>query len=257
MKSKKMPALLRQYPSQMIVVTTDLHESEQLIKDLADEAQQAAPRQFQGKAAGVFFRFQYVAPCETFRELRRLILEVQENTGLRASFKGIVALETSQWIGHEREEYFTVMLKYLYDHRDHWQVVMVLKDCSCTQLQRFLAACAAYMTPRVVDERIFTNEDRLDELIRQSFSSKGYTLRKEARKLLATQLASPACAKARGLTLIGRVADEVIAAADFRKEISETQIHKDLKTGASTLSYLSGNAVFWEKENDEHEPYSL
>ena len=107
---------------QLSVVSTDLTEAESLIKILAEEEKKRTPQAFAGNEPCVYFKLPYVPPCDPFKELRRLILRIRENTGLRANFRGVVAIEVSDWIGHEREEYFTVLLKYLYDHRAFWML---------------------------------------------------------------------------------------------------------------------------------------
>ena len=115
---------------------------------LAEQAFQKHPERFRGRQPYAFCRVRYVPPCERFPELRRLILCVKEVTGLRAEFRGIMAAEVSEWLGREEEEYFTVLLKYLYDHRDIWQGWLVVRNCPERQMARFLSACALYLTPQ-------------------------------------------------------------------------------------------------------------
>lgn len=131
----------------MTVPWTDLTEPEALVERLAEQAFQKHPERFRGRQPYAFCRVRYVPPCERFPELRRLILCVKEVTGLRAEFRGIMAAEVSEWLGREEEEYFTVLLKYLYDHRDIWQGWLVVRNCPERQMARFLSACALYLTP--------------------------------------------------------------------------------------------------------------
>ncbi len=257
MKNYTEPVLLRQHPSQLLVVLTDLCETEQLLKLRAEQARQAEPERFAGKAPCVFFKFPYIPACEQFRELRRLILEIQSHTGLRACFRGIVALEASEWIGHEQEEYFTVVLKYLYDHREHWQSVLVLQDCSQGQLRRFLGRCAAFMTPRILDECLFSNENRLEEALRKSFEGRGATLCREAGKLLVSAMMSADCKRARSLTLIDRVAEDLLLQCGGRKEIAQRQVRKYLQNPHSILSILSGRVPLQEPWGEEHQEVLL
>lgn len=251
MRRTQSPILLRQHPSQMTVILTDLCEPELLVKELAEEARKAAPKDFAGEAPCVFFKLQYTAPCESFTELRRLILEVRSKTGLRANYKGIVAIDMSEWINHEREIFFSIVLKYLYDHRAIWQPVMLLRDCSIGQVQHFLRSCALYLTPKVVDQNIFTNDERLEFRVMECFSKKGYTLRREARKLLVEQLRSDRYAKARSLTLLERVADELVMGFEGKKEITESQVRKYFQNPYTALAMLTGESILPRKAKDD------
>lgn len=101
------------------------------------------------------------------------MLCIRENTGLRANFRGVVAIEVAQWLGHEKEEYLTVLLKYLYDHRDLWLTVLVLNSETDSQTHRFLSACAVYISPRCFDVCLFSQPERLKEVIRRECGLQG------------------------------------------------------------------------------------
>lgn len=194
------------------VLWTDLTEPEALVAHLARQQQRQHPERFGGKQPYAFFRVRYAPPCERFPELRRLILCVKEVTGLRAEFRGIVAAEVSEWLNHETEEYFTVLLKYLYDHRDIWHGWLVVRDCPEGQMVRFLSACVVYLTPRVLDQRLYRDPERLERLLRARFHQNGREAPPEAARLLTEALLSPRLAQGRSLTVLERVVEEVVEA---------------------------------------------
>lgn len=191
------------------VIITDLTESEALIRQMAQDAQRAYPEDFAGKSPCVYYKMPYIPPYETFQELRRLILRVRENTGLRAHFRGVVAIEVTEWLGHEEEEYFTVLLKYLYDHRDLWQAALVLHPGTTTQTQQFIASCARYITPKLIDASLFSCPDRLREVICRENGRQGRIITRDAAQRLAEGLGKSEFKHVQSLTFIRRTAAEV------------------------------------------------
>ena len=236
----------------LTVINTDLAEAEALIHKMAKEELQANPDSFAGLMPCVYFKMPYIQPCDSFQELRRLILRVRENTGLRAEFRGIVAIEANQWLGHEREEYFTVMLKYLYDHRDIWRTVMVLNDCKPAQLQRFAAVCAHYMTPNLVHIRLFEDAQVLCGMIQSAFEKRGARISPAAASMLSEALRKPELKEARSLTLIERTEMELIAYSADRPQISEGHVRDYLLDQGTILAMVAGKTLYDER-NMNHE----
>lgn len=243
---------------QLTLIQTDLVEAEALLRSLAREEQRRRPEAFAGLEPCVYVKMPYVRPCDSFQELRRLILRVREKTGLRADFKGIVAIEATQWLGHEREEYFTVLLKYLYDHRDTWQAVMVLSRCSDAQLDRFRWACVRCITPKTVQLRLFEKPEPLMGLLREALGKRGVRISPEAAAELAKALLRPELKDARSLALVERTAEEAAACCDGQHRLSADRIRGYLREEGTTLSLLAGKTLFEERgECHENEVLQL
>ncbi len=232
---------------QLSVVTTDLTEAESLIKTLAEEEKNRVPHTFAGKESCVYFKLPYIPPCEPFKELRKLILRIRENTGLRANFQGVIAIEVSEWIGHEREEYFTVLLKYLYDHRTFWRIATILNGCTPNQVNRFISCCSRYITPRLFTINVFGDHDTLCSLIHNEFSRQSRRITQEAAELLATALARQELKDARSLTLIERAVDEVIYMCEYNKAATVETIRDYLLNPYSTPTMMIGMPLFDER----------
>lgn len=232
---------------QLAVVTTDLTEPESLIRALAEKEKERAPSDFAGKEACVYCKMPYVPPCETFKELRRLIIRIRENTGLRAHYRGVVALEVGEWMGHQREEYFTVLLKYLYDHRDCWRIGLVLPEAGANQIGRFLSDCSRYLTPRLFAVNVFGDEDTLRCLIRNEFSRNGKSAGKKTAELLAAALARPELEKIRSLTLIRRCVGELLFMAGKGKTVGVELVREYLLDPDCLLSMLAGKPLYDER----------
>lgn len=229
------------------VIHTDLIEAESLLKAVAEKESRQHPQAFAGRTPCVYFKLPYVPPCDTFKELRRLILSIYENTGLRANYKGIVAIEATEWVGHEREEYFTVLLKFLYDHRDLWQTAMVLNDCTPPQIQRFLSACVRYVTPKVFDMKLFADADVLRRVIQEVFQNRNTRISQAAAAMLAASMAKPELKEARSLTFIERTVEEVLACNDTRQQITVDRVRDYLLDSSTTLTLMAGKTLYEER----------
>lgn len=232
---------------QFSVVSTDLTEAESLIKVLADEEKNRAPHTFAGKEPCVYFKLPYIPPCEPFKELRKLILRIRENTGLRANFHGVIAIEVSEWIGHEREEYFTVLLKYLYDHRTFWRIATILNGCTSNQINRFISCCSKYITPRLFAINVFGDYDTLCSLIHNEFTQQNRRITQEAAGLLATTLAKQELKDARSLTLIERTVGEVIYMCEYNQTATVETVREYLLDPYSTPTMMTGTPLFDER----------
>lgn len=230
-------------PHQLSVIITDLTESEALIRQMAQDAQRAHPEDFAGKSPCVYYKMPYVPPYEIFQELRQLILCIRERTGLRAHFRGVVAIEVTQWLGHEKEEYFTVFLKYLYDHRDLWQAALVLNTETESQTQRFLSACAVYISPRFFDICLFSQLERIQKAIRRECGLQGNIITRDAAQTLAETLISSKFRHARSLSLIQRTTEELVAGSISSGIITEEAVLDYLTDPHSLLAMIAGKTV--------------
>ena len=234
---------------QLSVLSTDLAEAEFLIKMLAEEEKSRTPHAFAGKTACVYFKLPYIPPCEPFKELRKLILRIRENTGLRASFHGVIAIEASEWVGHECEEYFTVLLKYLYDHRTFWRMAAVLNGCSPNQVTRFISCCSKYITPRLFTVRVFEDHNALCSLIHNAVIRQNRQITPDGAALLAAALARPELKDTRSLTLLTRTVEEIIHMCRSGQAAAADTIRKYLLDSDSTLTMMAGMPLFDERSD--------
>lgn len=224
---------------QISVIQTDVMEAESLIRSMAEAEAVINPAAFAGKSPCVYFKLPYIPQCEPFKELRKLILRVKECTGLRAYFKGVVAIEVTEWIGHEQEEYFTVILKYLYDHRDNWVNALILNNPTEAQLHRFTTACARYISPRLYDVCLFADQTDLVERIRDIVSSHEGIIDHHAAEELATILMGDNLKHCRSLSLIERVVEDTTLVSED-KTITSASIAEVMKNPYSTIALLAG-----------------
>lgn len=233
---------------QLTIINTDLVEAEALIKDLAEQERLTRPKSFAGLVACVYFKMPYVRPCDGFGELRELIRCVYENTGLRANYNGIVAIEATEWIGHERELYFTIILKYLYEQRNIWQSAIILKNCPPSKMLCFVSACSRYMKPWVEELKLFESASSLGCIIQAEFQKKNIRINRTAEAMLAEAMVRPELKDGRSLTFIERVVDEIISSNGNRSQITVDKIRDYLLDSYSNIALMAGKVIYNERE---------
>lgn len=116
------------WQSQVIFFVTNSQNKERFIKQLIHQQYQKNPDKFYGEVPCICYKVNYVAPFNEFKELKNLIMRIKENTGLRSEFRGVVALNIDEWIGHEQDDYFSIFLKYLHDHSTYIQCIFYSQD---------------------------------------------------------------------------------------------------------------------------------
>ncbi len=62
-----------------------------------------------------FFEFylEYIPPNNEMSEINRFSVELRNAAGFRSEYKGVVAIDISEWAKHSREEHFILFLEYL------------------------------------------------------------------------------------------------------------------------------------------------
>lgn len=130
-----------------VFLVTKTEENERLVRELAQEQLALTPGYFDGTAPLVYNRLAYVPPYETFGGLRRLAAQIRDAAGLRAEFRGIVALDLQEWLDHENELYLSVTFKYLHDHRRSWKILVTAGEIPARRMQPLLLAAAPYLRP--------------------------------------------------------------------------------------------------------------
>ena len=151
-----------------VFLITAMKENERLTRDLARTLSHQEPALFDGLAPVVYQKLLYCAPFESFEELRRLELQLREVTGLRACYRGIVALDLSEWVGHEQEEYLHITLKYLHDHRHLWKCIFLAGNQELPQIVPLLQTAAQYLRPGVQHLCLFRDMPLLTQYIQAS-----------------------------------------------------------------------------------------
>ena len=230
--------------SGVVLYRTEMKHPELHMLQLGDAAFQLRPEKFAGKRPAVYYKFRYTAPCDQFAELRRLICEVQDAKGLRAAFKGMVAVDVSEWYGREKEEYFEVLLKYLYDHRASWYTVLVLCSPTQRQTQAMMKACSQYIKPYLVGESPEYERDVQTERIREIFKSCDGAISNRGLDCLAETLQSLPVGFRDDPDMLQRMVEELLDSAEGDDSVGLREVNAYLENENTVLG------MYKSKERD-------
>lgn len=96
-----------------------------ILGKICEEAETSQSVNFEGIDKGVFHHSEYTSPCNKFKEIKRIILNTNSAKGLNREFSGILMIDITEWLSHESENYFSILLKFLHDKNKYWKYVFV------------------------------------------------------------------------------------------------------------------------------------
>ena len=244
-------AFLPSKNSQVCILATDIIEPEILIRILAADTKKTYPDLFKGETPQVFYRMRYVPPYETFQEIRKLILQIRNATGIRSMFNGVIAIDVSEYKGHEEEEFFIVLLKYLYDNSQGCKILLVCSQYTEKEIGRLFSICSRFFPVQIEKFNLYDTE-HLKNLIKSSFKEHDQKISSDNVELIADILECDDLTPYRTLQLIDRVLEEL-----HLRELStdrtlgddlHTSIKKYFRDSYSPICLLAGHALLSGKE---------
>lgn len=164
-----------------VFLVTAMAENERFVRELARAQTILTPERFDGLRPLVYCKFPYVPPYNDFPCLRQLYTQTRDACGLRAEYRGIVALDLSEWLGHEEENYLRVTFKYLHDHRHTWKVLVVAGRADADHLRRLMRSAAPFLYPKLRQLCLFR-----DRTVLQQYIASRISITPEAGRVLAT-----------------------------------------------------------------------
>lgn len=198
-----------------VFLVSKMKENERFVRELAQEQLALTPGNFDGTAPLVYNRLAYVPPYEKFNGLRTLAAQIRDTAGLRAEFRGIVALDLQEWLGHENDLYLTVTFKYLHDHRRSWKILLTAGENTAERMQPLLRAAAPYLRSDLRRLYLF----RYHSLLQSYLCSRAKLEPGAARILTVLCMRAPVL---HNCALIGQILDEL------RRRPNATITTKDL-----------------------------
>jgi len=193
----------------------------------------------------VYFKSRYVPPYEDFKELKRLLLLVRSMED--ADSEGIIAVDLAEWVGHESEEYFTVMLKYLHDQRGRWSYVFTVADHSRAEVSKLYVSLKTYLTGHIEEDTTFMNAGELEERL-----FKDYHMQRNAAKEFAGLFMSRDLKLERGYEILESMIGEMERIGSGGR-ITLASLRKYLGREESLMCVLLGKTV--EIKESRYENY--
>ncbi len=122
-----------------------------------------------GRQKPIYYKTRYTPPYENFEELRRLLLRVKSVDEVNA--ENTIAVDISEWEGHENEEYFTVMLKYFHDQCDHWAYIFTVGNLSAERASGLYLMLKSYLKGGIVYDHTFDSAEFLSAYIYENYNT--------------------------------------------------------------------------------------
>ncbi len=114
-------------------------------------------------ASGVYIvhhKLAYVAPYEKYDELRKLQLKVRHSP-CAVGKKICAAIDISDWIDHEEEDYFVASVKYFHDHTDRMNFMFTVGECDMARVQKMYVKLRTYMRGAMSVDETFMKVEAL------------------------------------------------------------------------------------------------
>lgn len=107
-----------------------------ILGKICEEAENSQSINFEGIEKGVFHHSEYTSPCNRFKEIKKIILNTNAAKGLTNEFSGILMIDITEWLNHECENYFSILLKFLHDKNKYWKYVFVVTSDDSRKKER-------------------------------------------------------------------------------------------------------------------------
>lgn len=253
------------------LLDTDINEPELLVRTIAFSAYKEQQKLFLGDSPYVFVRLRYTPPYEKNMELKKLITQIHKAAGLRSEFRGIIFIDPSEYRGHEGEEFFVILLKYLYDNAANCSIIMTCCQYSDSELSRLFNSCMRFFP--VFKKRIYLfNRSSLVSLLDFSFREAGITCDPPAIRLIAELLESPMLRDYRNLQLIRRIPFEISRQSIVEKRqaladpfhrhaatptVSRQDVEDYFRRPDSIICMMAGHALVSRTTKEKGHEYSL
>ena len=151
-------------------------------------------------------RLPYAQPYEPFHGIRKIQRSLRE-----ASLQGpveLMALDLSEWLGHQSEEYFSILLKYLHDQREEIKYLFTLPGNSKQQAFEIFCSLRRFLKGELYEDK--TLED--PKLLTEYLMEKG-PMEEKAAQLLSQKVISHPSLEFCSYPAIDDLLSEVMACA--------------------------------------------
>lgn len=173
----------------------------------------------------------YVPMYAEFKELKHLQIKLRQSEyGLGR--KVCCAIDISEWIGHEDDEFFIIALKYLHDHRDGIDYIFTVGEYGENDVKRLFFKLSCYMSGMIFTDRTFMNKDSLCGLI------ESYGIVRAAAQLLSELIMTDKMDKLRTYPVVRMMCGEIRAYGDTEELAGFRELSMYLDKNGSLPSIL-------------------
>ncbi len=97
----------------------------------------------------VLYKVTYTPPYECFTGIKGIQLAVRKHDVFEKQGV-VVAIEFTEYLGHETEEFFVTTLRFLSDMSSKWEYIFVIRGGSSETIRRMYAAARCYMNGKLI-----------------------------------------------------------------------------------------------------------
>lgn len=166
------------------VLLSDVRDSEVAVADLAKEYKSQYPDRFDGICDYVYYQMTYTPPYEKYMHLKQIHCLIAEAHPLQAIYKGIVAINVSEWLEHYDEEYFLYLLMFLHDNTSNWLPVLVYDDCNEAKINGILRTANKFLRAFPLSYSLYSIE-KIERIINDICAYSDYKLSHKAVNVFA------------------------------------------------------------------------
>ena len=183
----------------------------------------------------------YAPPYESFEGIRDLQLAVRR---MGAFPPECLALDLTEWIGHEEEEYFEITAMYLHDHRDLWNYVFLVREREAGDCAALFFTLRAFLAGELREDRTFADRETFAAYLTERFP-----VERSAADRLASVLTKPTpqARMLRSYPRVNALMEEL--ARDGR--ITDARVFEAVRDPASVLHLIAGREVLSGREAGE------
>jgi hypothetical protein len=208
------------------LLVTNPHENDAAVRDAAGDGEVRC------------FKLPHVAMCDDFNELKKLQL-LMRDADLFEQDISYIAIDISEWLGSQLDEYFIVTLKFLCDHTYKWRYVFTVDSQKPEREVK-----AIYATIKCYLKKGFMREDESlkskDNL--QNFLRNEYAFEESTADILAEILFDKKYAPYLSRSFVETITGEL---KDFSgdSDLTPDDVRKYISDGNSILNIIGGETV--------------
>lgn len=184
----------------------------------------------------LFFKLRYVPPYE---DLKKMLSELQIKERKKNTFGDNItlALDITEWVGKEDDEYFSVIVKFLSDMSSRWNYIFTVNMTRTECIHPMFRFLRQYMQGDEIKDSVWENKISLEEFLMTSLN---YS--RSAASFLSDLVLHPKMEKYRFNDILELITDEIMSVTvNINRPISSEDIKKYLKSRNNIIHLMLGD----------------
>ena len=174
------------------------------------------------------FTLPYTPPYEDFGGIRELQLAVRR---MGAFPPEALALDFTEWVGHEEEEWFEIAAMYLHDHRHLWNFLFLVRERDAGDCAALFFTLRTFLVGELREDRTFAEPAMLS-----AYLTGHCPIDMDAAERLASILMRPNARMLRSYPRLNALTEEL--GKDGR--ITDTRVLEAMRDPSSVLHLIAG-----------------